>query len=435
MEPERISLSQHMMTYQKMLFDLVCEKPNMTPEKKAQKESDLRKIVNEKFAIIGDEAFCARINADLNQILSVKPGRKLIKALSKHDQKITIQAGPESHFNPKTFSVSFDIFASKDQYTSLYNWSIQRPLGTTLAHELIHAYHKFVNQYESYGPKANCVIKDMDNLKEQDAIVGMWWYSDVHHKIIKNKTDVLCENAFLIALNCPPRVDHSEAGQIPVDVNYHNNCMPVAVICNYYSWLEISLEVASVAQKYRDNPLELPAISENSLNNPYFMDCLFIEEPGLMKFFPAFLNNKEYLLNIFEKNLSAIMHFESELSSDFNWDALFILKPQLIVHCPTRRKDLKFMSSIVEKSPEIIAYLQKEDLEDPGLAIKCAKILVSLPSLTIVYNNCFLIKSIIEGSIRLDFVASEPEIQINEQQRTVMDKMDAKDVKPDFYLN
>lgn len=401
MEPAVISLSQHMMTYQKMMCELVCEKASTTPEKKALKESALREIVKEKFAIIGDEAFCERINADINQILSVKPGRKLIKALSKYEQKITIKAGPESLFNRNTFCVSID--TKEIQYTSLFGWSLQHPCCASLAHELIHAFQKLENRNESYGQKPNCLIKDMDDIYEQDAIVAMWWYSETHHKIIKSKIDVLCENAFLFALGYPPRINHRGDGLFHVDVNFiHTNYLPGTIEFNYHFWLERSAEMASVAQKYRDNPLELPTISEQFLNLPYYMNSLFIEEPGLLKFFPTYLNNREYLLGVFVINPAAIMHLESD-PRGIKLDVLFTNHPKLIVHCPSLRKDLYFMSSIIEKSPEVITHLQKEDLKDRDFVLKCLSLLPKLRDFEI-YNDSFCWE--------VDFsLCSDPEIQ------------------------
>lgn len=232
------------------------------------------------FEINGDDDFKKRIYNDIRVLLQVKPGRFLFKELiksvefySEDKSPIKIKSGKKSFHNDDG-SIEINSNESEDRYYNALSGSntvkCSRPTAITLAHELIHHLHKrdrdlqeiaeeyarlkqkkpisvpdFIKDVKIY-PKFNfkemscpfegfenqIIFKGLDTLEEEHTILGVNFPRFLQKKTI-NKLDVLCENAFLVAFNLLPRIDHQDAGNTVIDDAQTNQ----PDLFSYYGWL------------------------------------------------------------------------------------------------------------------------------------------------------------------------------------------------------
>jgi len=232
------------------------------------------------FEINGDDAFKERIYSDIRALLQVKPGRVLFKELiksveffSEDKSPIKIKSGKKS-FHSDDGIIEINSTDSEERYYNALSGSntvkCSRPTAITLAHELIHHLHKrerdlqelaeeyarlkqkkpicvpdFIKDVEIYpnfnfkdmsvtfeGFESHIIFKGLDTLEEEHTILGVNFPRFLQKKKL-NKLDVLCENAFLVAFNLLPRIDHQDAANTVIDDAQTNQ----PDLFSYYGWL------------------------------------------------------------------------------------------------------------------------------------------------------------------------------------------------------
>lgn len=322
-----ISLYQQMSKCKELMHSLIYEKPTTTTKIKSQKEEALSKLAKEKFIINGDEEFKTGVNNCINEILAVKPGRKLIKAIVKHnpEQKIPITLGQQSAFDEKVFKITLSLRPEK--YWTLGERNFTRPAFVTLAHELIHTLHFLKNPDNFYI--RTCIedetIVEMDDLEEQRTIAG--FDNRMFSKEgIESKLDVLCENTFLLALGLPFRVNHWNAdnGSICEDLDTNTK----QILDPYFKWLESAVSGISPIPIEREsdkdffmryipkNPSAAPTLPEKLKNDEEFMYELIRKDKRLLGQFPELSKNKEFMLNLIRYYELAILKLDPSLLNE-----------------------------------------------------------------------------------------------------------------------
>lgn len=254
-----------------LLKSIVYEKENTCEDALRIKSETAFKRALPMFSIEGDEDF-KHISIDrLKKICSLKPGRVLMKALSRtnfviHGNKIKLTHGNKWAFETPRQNISCIKSDPHPYYNGLRmdgaQWSdtsriYEKPDFITLAHELIHFLHfqlKFPDRSDEYQNHRawfshtceevfDC-IGNMDDLEEQHTESGF------SHLVFKNltnlsKTDVLCENAFLFALGIPPRIDHrgynEKTLQSKIIVKPLKKIVDKKIIHIYSEWMKMQL--------------------------------------------------------------------------------------------------------------------------------------------------------------------------------------------------
>jgi hypothetical protein len=243
-----LNIKEKMSQYRNIMNRLIIEKDGLTKDQiniKSEKYIRLFQLkIDQKFFIQGDQSFQDKILQDVKNICQLKPGRRLIKALLKCDNlSLVFSEGRHEiiqHRVPgeeKFIEVRVEKVDGFD-YNSLsengLNATAKQSRYVRTAHELIHALHAYTNN--RVLSKSLCtdyyILKDMDNLEEQHTIIGFNQLI-VSKKEALDKFDVLCENAFLLALHLPPRIDHQDIIQGSVQEQ------PSLDV--YYEWLEKQL--------------------------------------------------------------------------------------------------------------------------------------------------------------------------------------------------
>lgn len=212
------------------------------------------------FTIEGDETFKENIKKCIEDLVKIKPGRKLFKELLKVNQAISkyykdpiilIKQDTSCRHDQNTIYFTFD--EENPRYNAIMgteNITAEKPIMVRFAHELIHELHdrheleRRCENFEktkdifTYSPVDYSSeiqpMPGMDTFEEQHTISGI----NIPLFIKKNKLDkcdVLCENAFLMALRLPPRIDHRAAKDYPFK---KNNIRDYGF---YYDWMEKAL--------------------------------------------------------------------------------------------------------------------------------------------------------------------------------------------------
>lgn len=264
--------ASHITLYRSLMMKLTTEREGMSDVKKKQKQEKIYQLTKGLCSIEGDEKLAARVDAYFKEIAAVKPGRKLIKALAKtktqHLLKIKqgdrFECGQDSNnLLPlarmiKVKECTWRVHHSVDKNGE--SCAMKSPAWISFAHELIHALHCFSDpvSYFDYLDLKSDLLPHMHNLEEQRTITG--WNPFLFTKAIavKNESgfslesivsfffpqatavktiDVLCENAFNMAIGLPVRIDHrrvvdSEVALAEAPHSYDS----------YYSWLEKAIK-------------------------------------------------------------------------------------------------------------------------------------------------------------------------------------------------
>src|ERR1700722_10856727 len=84
--------------YKNLMTSLTTEKEGVTEEIKKQRQEKTYQIAKGLLTIDGDDQFKTKIDSYLQAITSVKPGRKLIKALAKTKCNIKVKPDDQFHF-------------------------------------------------------------------------------------------------------------------------------------------------------------------------------------------------------------------------------------------------------------------------------------------------------------------------------------------------
>lgn len=226
-----------MQQYKENFSNLICEKTNDTDVLRGKSNMAFERAVSMS-EINGSAEFVGVTKDRLREICSVKPGRKLIKALFESE---LVKAGKKIKFMEGAFQQRADTVCGEIQANYQYNavdserkvMSVNFKSSCMLAHEMIHLLHELSN---CTSHETEC-MESMDYLEEQKTIIGF----DHKNFILKNKLDyrdILCENAFNFSFGMPFRIDH----QIGKDDNNWNCTINGAVECRksldqYFNWI------------------------------------------------------------------------------------------------------------------------------------------------------------------------------------------------------
>lgn len=246
------SLCSEVMHYRSLMDKLIYEKEGSQScqiEQKIEKSKELSKNL---FSIEGDEKFTQLFNEQIVELCQLKPGRKLIKYLSKSsDIKIVVKNGSTSEQGGGVITIDPQLDGKYNARVADSYVLSKKPLKVTIAHELIHELHQRCNwllymsnsHSDINGIFRNRVMGEMDDIEEQQTILGLTYRNFFDAYTVKfnpaKKIDVICENAFLLALNLPPRVDHrgGESRLSPLDEKWSEN-QKENNFDFYYQWLD-----------------------------------------------------------------------------------------------------------------------------------------------------------------------------------------------------
>jgi len=253
-------------------------------------EQIMAKLREEKiFEIEGDYFFKERIYTYIENLLTVKPGRLLIKELIKsatlfkqhklknYKQSIVIRNGDRG-FHYYNGIIEINPNQSLDNYYHALSESKKvirsKPGEIILAHELIHSLHKREEELQEMAKRdatrcqrlkcpppdylknmtLSCnpafdsgilervenelIIDLLDCTEEEHTILGINIPRFLKKNKTMNKVDILCENAFLCAFNLSPRINH----QGPINKNIKTFKMNENDLSFYYNWVSLQLD-------------------------------------------------------------------------------------------------------------------------------------------------------------------------------------------------
>lgn len=232
------------------------------------------------FEIEGDPEFKDTILTSLKEICSLRPGRLLVKCLSKtkfmtDGCMIKIIEGEISkyettHFDDlKNNQVNIDrpsIISMNAKYIHAYNTIDENgkllcatsKLSIALVHEIIHALHDLNGEFEFKGNYFN----NFTELEEQYTITG-FKPQKISENRKQNKIDLLCENLFLLSIGSPVRVSHQRAKlrmqENATDVNKNLNA--------YIEWIKEQIGDFLIPDGMEDNAEYMKNIIKNDNSN------------------------------------------------------------------------------------------------------------------------------------------------------------------------
>lgn len=339
------SLEDQLALYKKLMISLTTEKPGVTEDIKKARQEKIYKIAKGLFTIEEqDEQFKKRIDSFLEDIASVKPGRKLIKALAaKANLPLKILKGEKNQYDNFQNAISVKD-GERSPYRSIVDLGailglgfsevqqqiIAAPAWTAFAHEMVHALQ--IPKIREQNIDTVDILPDMDNLYEQQAITG---YNPCLFAKSNNVSyeDIICENAFLMAIEMPPRIDHRGIeGSSRVSVYDYDF---------YYNWLELTLR----------NKKPLP---ENDI-----LEILATHPSAAPTISSELKNNPDFMLKLCKKNHAAFFEVDSGLikSRDFVLKGLSSIRqgdPKYIDFILSRDVYLAKLDSALQKDPEIL---------------------------------------------------------------------------------
>lgn len=274
----KISPVEYLNEYKKTFESLVCQKNIDRSDKINKLMIELKD--QQVFKFIGSNKFKEKVIGNIRSLLSLKPGRVLIKELIKLNKiiqkPIVIKKGKTAfqHLH-RDVNIEINLHKKSDdrKYNALFNReevSTLKPTMVTLAHELIHEMHdreskllkaardpiasplkpeaiaKIQTDFDVFSElelkgyniigyeESRLVFKGLDTLEEQITILGVNLPRFLEKSKKLSKVDVLSENSFLFALNLLPRIDHQkgEYQHLRVKNDEKNRSLN-----EYYQWL------------------------------------------------------------------------------------------------------------------------------------------------------------------------------------------------------
>lgn len=337
------SFDRHMDQYKTLFNTLIHEKKGMDPNLLDQKIEKAREQAKVLFLINGSSEFKEMTSELLRKLCEVKPGRKLMKILFKNltEKQIIIFENDKSQYNPITNTIGFKKTPTK--YYALQGNNIvnaEKPLEVSLAHEIIHAMQKNCDVGVDERHEKN-TLPEMSNSHEQLTIIGF----DSNYTCIKSsldKYDLICENAFLLAWNLLPRINHDGPDDKAVCVI--NRCNANDGLNNYYKWMEETLrKITELPEDKKDdreyildfikrNPIAITSVPEK-LKIEVLLEAIDTNI-DIMNYFPDLKSDKNFLKKAIFINPDAFLYSSSALlkDSDFVLEAL-----RIIIVASTRR--------------------------------------------------------------------------------------------------
>lgn len=296
------------MEYKSLMNKLIHEgKEARVIEQKIETAKELSKSL---FSIEGSVEFTQLFNDKVVKLCELKPGRKLIKHLSRSLssnplwEKILVREGEES--KAKANEIYICIKNKENYYNALIDGSYvlsKRPLMVKIAHELIHTLHDltmplFSEKLIKTKLSMQGILKNMHTPEEMDTILGIAPYiSDDEigdrqnrgtdlpkYKELKKSIDVMCENAFLLALNLPPRVDHfgGDPSLPSLDEQWSEN-QKGKNFDFYYQWLDEVMQIEketengcrlAIGSKYDDEEIALKCLAHEKILPGFFKNSV-----------------------------------------------------------------------------------------------------------------------------------------------------------------
>lgn len=339
MFPETISqevnfssdFNEQLQIYENLMHQVVYEDKSVSEERIAEEKKLLAIIAKKIIQIEGNAQFKSALHKQIDELVTLKPGRILIRAIADHLQNIRIRP----HGEATTFSSRYgyiEIHLNNTFYETLNSSSeyctFEKPAFVLLAHELIHVLHHAIDPdgfFMCIETKKN-IVNEMDNLEEQHTIAGFNPILFSQKEKIK-KIDVLCENAFLIALGLPPRINHRLINakkiykKIQEDSDFYKDPKN-----SFFPWVEKELNAIRNIPKDKDDKFIVTFLLANpesiSLNLEELMEkkdiilSLIYEDIDLIEYFPDLMKDKEFMLKAFSTHPWAYQYIDEELLSD-----------------------------------------------------------------------------------------------------------------------
>lgn len=309
---------------------LIHEKAGVTDEMVKMRQNKVIALAKDLFVVEGDQEIKDKLTSYVENIASVKPGRKLIKALVNNKLKIKIKKGEDFFFRPDDSMVEVGNEENCRINTidpTFQQKGVKHPTWIMFAHELIHLLHHHNKEY--LKTEKTDILPGMNDLEEQIAIIG---YNP--RKFTKSNAlsaiEIICENAFYLALGLLPRIDHKRADNVdPVEAKH-----PKAhVVDAYYVWLENTLNsISKIPEdkkddkefilKYLDDYPSAASTLSDKLKSDYdFILQLIVHHHEMLVLTPL-CKDKQFMMQAVQVQFLAPFYADSELFKDKE----FILK-------------------------------------------------------------------------------------------------------------
>lgn len=337
MQTNQSILNSQMCIYKKLMNNLIYEKGDKSQAKLEERKDKFTNLAKSVLNIEGDAEFKNRIYGYIEQIASIKPGRKLFKALTEGNPKpVRVWFGNANKFC--RFGHSIEV-APEELYAKSFYLTIDEKLNykaahwpkwILFAHELVHFLHTHWNFNENW----RCteieadILCDTDNLEEQYTIMGMNHRLFVKKKNQLKPVDILCEDAFLLASGLPPRLDHRayvEDREHEIDLK---TLSKMGIVDAYYEWLERELLAIREIPKDKINnkefiinflkkyPLSITTLGEEVKKDKDFAKQLITIDHTSLKGFPHLCKDKDFILELIKINIRILPYISSELVED-----------------------------------------------------------------------------------------------------------------------
>ncbi|MBS0621445.1 MAG: DUF4116 domain-containing protein [Verrucomicrobia bacterium] len=356
------TLSNQMMIY-KQSSDLLLNEEKGDPEQKIQEAIEL----SDKFIKFdkSNEELTTIVNKHIKEIASIRPGRKLLKSLSKFDKTIEVKKKREFEFQVnsivdiftnKPLPTVYEIGVTADEYLEYIGMDseknehlLKRPAWVGFGHELVHAWEAFaLEELSEEQEEKETILFSMHNGSEQHTVTGF------RQRIFtdKDRLDpmrVLCENTFLLYAHLPPRTRYYNDPLSTEKAKFASTVKPLSKEM-YYVWLEQRVYTAHLTQlpinKVRDKlyvsrqylfnyivqcPIAVNFLAEEwKENREFILDLVQWPHINILPHVPKWCADKQFMLEAIRRNRDAKEHLSQNLKEDENFmktaDRLSLLK-------------------------------------------------------------------------------------------------------------
>ncbi len=363
-----VNLDSLMANFKQIMSQLIHEKASHSSEHIEFKIAKTEAIAQSIFQITGGDEFKEIVQTDLSLICKLKPGRVLVKALKKYAVlPIEIKEGPEDQFvlNQQLVSVCIKYSSKRTRkYYTIFDEQLSdtalptsrketSPSYIKLAHEMIHFLH-YSQDNAKFNKRIENVSRDvfplMDSREEQLTITGIdepFLTKRISEKKLE-KSDLLCENAFLLALQLAPRNCHRERARFNEGAP---NLVSQDLESAYYKWIETNLHAIN-------------HIPPDKKMDKEFIKEFVLKYPKALKTIDSSLKQDEdFFIDIAEFNSSAIKYFPSELLEDVKFlQALVDKRAGNFFYLPKdiRRQNIELARFVIQRKPEWFQRLDQE---------------------------------------------------------------------------
>lgn len=360
MQPIHIKeLNEHISLHRQLTESLINEKKDLTSDQQAQEKESVSKLAKALFDIQGDAILEKKIDGYIEKISSLGVGRKLFQALAEKGDKFSIKQGENFWCTGLTIEVGREEQTYYNTINRLFEkCHFVRPSWVDFAHELVHVlHHSNPEKFGNYWSVRTDILPGMDDLNEQHVIAGFNSRHFSKRKTQLEPIEVICENAFLLALKLPPRIDHQKADGTKLGTHLPDENTTDL----YFSWVEKELhfinqipedksnDVEYILNFVKDYPSAIKSIPDK-LNDETFMLRIIRLDINFLQQSPSLCNNPDFILKAMGFNSMSVLYSSPELRKNKE----FIMKAATIVKDKIWKEAfLDFIDPSLQNDPDV----------------------------------------------------------------------------------